>query len=124
MVQLIFQGREKSTYISSLKGLMNHDEKSNLLYEVPCQGCAFAYIEQTKRVFKSRITEHQPAIKLQRSKKSALCQHLMENHHLIDLSDVKILKVEHDLTWKPHIAAISIKIAGGSWALTRLKDIC
>ena len=29
--------------------------------------------------------------------------------------------IDKNLTWKPLIAAISTKIAWGSWALTRLK---
>ena len=58
--------------------------------------CPFVYIGQTKRDLKSRIKEHQRAIKFQRPEKSALCQHSMENDHIIDWSKVKILKVEHD----------------------------
>ena len=83
-------------FLPSLKDEINHNEKSNLVYEVPCQNCPFVYIGQTKRDLKSRIKEHQRAIKFQRPEKSALCQHSMENDHLIDWSKVKILKVEHD----------------------------
>ena len=83
-------------FLPSLKDEINHNEKSNLIYEVPCQNCPFVYIGQTKRDLKSRIKEHQRAIKYQRPEKSALCQHSMENDHLIDWSKVKILKVEHD----------------------------
>ena len=75
---------------------MNHDEKSNLVYEVPCQDCAFLYIGLTKRDLKSRTTEHQRAIKFQRPEKSARCQHSMQNDHLIKWSEIKILKVERD----------------------------
>ena len=82
--------------LPSLKDEINHNEKSNLVYEVPCQNCPFVYIGQTKRDLKSRIKEHQRAIKFRRPEKSALCQHSMENDHLIDWSKVKILKVEHD----------------------------
>ena len=60
------------------------------------QNCALVHIGQTKRDLKSRIKEHQRAIKFQRPEKSALCQHFMENDLLIDWSEVKILKVEHD----------------------------
>ena len=65
-----------------------------MVYEVPSQNCAFVCIGKTKWDLKSRIKEHQPAIKFQQ--KSALCQHSMENDHLIDRSEVKIFKVEHD----------------------------
>ena len=82
--------------LPSLKDEINHNKKSSLVYEVPCQNCAFVYIGQTKRDLKSRIKEHQRAIKFQRPEKSTLCQHSMENDQLIDWSEVKILKVEHD----------------------------
>ena len=83
-------------FLPSLKDEINHNEKSNLVYEVPCQNCPFVYIGQTKRDLNSRIKEHQRAINFQRPEKSALCQHSMENDHLIDWSTVKMLKVEHD----------------------------
>ena len=83
-------------FLPSLKDQINHNKKFNLVYKVPCQICAFVYIRQTKGDLKSRIKVHQRAIKFQRPEKSTLCQHSMENDHLINWSEVKILKVEHD----------------------------
>ena len=83
-------------FLPFLKDQINHNEKSNLVYKVSCQNCAFVYIGQTKRDLKSRIKEHQRTIKFQRPEKSALCQHSMENDHLIDWSEVKILKGERE----------------------------
>ena len=42
---------------------------------------------------------------------------------MTEADSVKYLRVliDKNFTWKPHIAAISTKIAKGSWALTRLK---
>ena len=54
------------------------------------------YIGQIKRDLKSRISEHQRAMKLQRPEKLEHCQHSMKNDHLINWSEVKISKVEHD----------------------------
>ena len=88
-------------FLPSLKDEISYIKKSNLVYEVPCQSCAFVYIGQTKRDLKSRKKEHQQAIKFQRPEKSALCQHSIENDHLIDCSEVKILKVEHDYLKRP-----------------------
>ena len=47
----------------------------------------------------------------------------INNICLTEADSVKYLGVfiDKNLTWKPHIAAISTKIARGSWALTRLK---
>ena len=77
-------------FLPFLRDEINHSKKSNLVYEAPCQNCTFVYIGQTKRDLKTRIKEHQRAIKFQRPEKSALCQHSMENDHLIDRSEVKI----------------------------------
>ena len=99
----------------SLKDEINYNQKSNLVYEISCQNCAFVHIGQTKRDLKSRIKEHERAIKFQRPEKSELCQHSIENDYLIDWSaEVKILKVELDYSkrlftesWyinkKPHV---------------------
>ena len=47
----------------------------------------------------------------------------INNICLTEADSVKYLGVliDKNLTWKPHIAAISTKTARGSWALTRLK---
>ena len=79
-----------SRFLPSLKDKTNHNEKSNLVYEVPCQNCAFVYIRQIKRDLKSRIKEHQQAIKFPWPEKSALCQQSVENDHLINWSEVEI----------------------------------
>ena len=49
----------------------------------------------------------------------------INNICLTEADFVKYLGVliDNNLTRKPHIAAISTKIARGSWALTRLKDM-
>ena len=47
----------------------------------------------------------------------------INNICLTEADSVKYLGVlmDKNLTWKPHIVAISIEIAWGSWALTRLR---
>ena len=49
------------------------EEKSCLVYQVPCFDCDFVYIGQTKRDLKSRLAEHKLAIRNQEPEKSALC---------------------------------------------------
>ena len=60
----VFKWRSKfflkiGRFLPSLIDETNHTEKSNLVYKVPCQNCAFVYIGQTKRDLKSRIKEDQ-----------------------------------------------------------------
>ena len=72
----------------------NPEEKSCVIYQVPCSDCNFVYIGQTKRDLKSRLAEHKLAIKSQESEKSALCEHYMRFDHIVDWNNSKILKTE------------------------------
>ena len=78
-------------FLPSLKDPLVAEEKSCLVYEVPCKDCSFIYIVQTKRDLKSRVSEHQRAIKFQRPEKSALCEHSISLNQ-----KVEILKTETD----------------------------
>ena len=80
--------------LPSPKDPLTLEEKSCLVYQVPCFNCDFVYIEQSKRNLKSRLTEHKLAIKNQEPEKSALCEHSVKFDHLIDWNDSKVLKTE------------------------------
>ena len=80
--------------LPSPKDPHNPEEKSCVVYQVPCSDCNFVYIGQTKRDLKSRLAEHKLAIKIQEPEKSALCEHYMQLDHLIDWNNSKILKTE------------------------------
>ena len=56
----------------------NPKEKSCVVYQVPCSDCNFVYIGQTKRKLKSRLVEHNLAVKKQEPEKSALFEHYMQ----------------------------------------------
>ena len=103
-------------FLPFLNDQTNYDEKSSLVYEILSQDYAFVYIGQTKRYIKSRITEHQRVIEFQRPEKSALCQHSVENDHIINWTEVKILKAEQDYSkrlftesWYDDISIKSLK---------------
>ena len=70
------------------------EEKSCVVYQVPCSNCNFVYIGRTKRGLKSRLVERKLAIKNQEPEKSALCEQYMRFDHLIDRNNSKILKTE------------------------------
>ena len=72
----------------------NLEEKSCVVYQVPCSDCNFVYTGQTKRDLKSRLAEHKLAIKNQEPEKFAFCEHYMRFDHLIDWNNSKILKTE------------------------------
>ena len=70
--------------LPSPKDPLTLEEKSCLVYEVPCFDCDFVYIGQTKRDLKSRLADHKLAIRNQEPEKSALCEHSIQFDHLID----------------------------------------
>ena len=58
--------------LPSPKDQHNPEEKSCVVYQVPCSDCNFVYIGQTKQDLKSRLAKHKLAIKNQEPEKSAL----------------------------------------------------
>ena len=50
----------------------NPEEKSCVVYQVPCSDCNFVYIGQTKRNLKSRLSEHKLAISKIKNRKNML----------------------------------------------------
>ena len=83
-------------YLPSLKDPILTSENSCLIYKIPCNDCEFSYIGQTKRDLKTRILEHQRAIRNQQPEKSALCEHSMIHDHRIAWQEARILKTESD----------------------------
>ena len=63
---------------------LNPEEKSCVIYQLPCSHSNFVYIGQNKRDIKSHLAENKLAIKNQEPEKSALCEHYMRFDHLID----------------------------------------
>ena len=80
--------------LPSSKDPFTLEEKSCLVYQVPCFDCDFVYIGQTKRDLKSRLAEHKLAIKNQEPEKSALCEYSTQFDHLIDWNNSKVLKTK------------------------------
>ena len=80
--------------LPSLKDPLTLEEKSCLVYQLPCFDCDFVYIGQTKWDHKSRLAEHKLAIRNQEPEKSALCEHSTQFDHLIDWNNSKVLKTE------------------------------
>ena len=80
--------------LPSPKDPLTLQEKSCLVYRVPCFGCDFVHIEQTKRDLKSRSAKHKLAIRNQEPEKSALCKHSTQFDHLIAWNNLKVLITE------------------------------
>ena len=70
--------------LPSAKDPHSLEEKSCVVYQVPCSDCNFVYIGRTKRDLKSRLAEHKLAIKNHEPEKSVLSERYMRFDHLID----------------------------------------
>ena len=72
------------------------EDKSCVVYKIPCSDCDYVYIGQTKRGLKSRLADHRRATSQLRPELSALCEHAMDFNHTIDWEKSEILKVENN----------------------------
>ena len=79
-------------YLPSPKDPITSVEITCVVYEVLCKNYDFVYVGQTKRDLNSRLKEHQRAIKQQKPKNSALCEHVILFNHVIDWPNSRILK--------------------------------
>ena len=57
------------------------EDKSCVVYQIPCSDCDYVYIGQTKRGLKSRLADHRRATSQQRPELSALREHAMDFNH-------------------------------------------
>ena len=80
--------------LTSPKDPIAEHKKSRLVYKIPCADCEceFVYVGQTKQDLKSRVAEHQRAVKNKEPEKSALCEHLMVFDHRINWKESTVLK--------------------------------
>ena len=86
------------------KKLANHEDlvdpnmRQGAVYQIPCHGCDFSYIGETKRSFSIHKKEHLADIRHLRFDKSALTEHVFGNEHSMDWTNAKILDFELDFT--------------------------
>ena len=74
----------------SVKDRLPEETRSMVVYQVPCS-CGKVYIGETKRALSVRIKEHQDAVRLLHTSKSAIAEHAWEAGHRIDWEGTQIL---------------------------------
>ncbi|XP_067639481.1 uncharacterized protein [Eurosta solidaginis] len=87
---------------SNTKDRISKDEKSNIIYKIPCNGdgshlCDKVYVGTTKLKLKTRISGHKSNIKLRNiasDNKTALTAHCKDTGHYPDFKNVSILDIE------------------------------
>ena len=71
------------------------DQKTHVVYSIPCSDCEKVYMGQTKGQFCTRLKEHQRAVSNFNSSKSALTELVCETNHNIawDVSTIITMHV-------------------------------
>jgi len=92
-----------------LKDKVKDEEKTELIYHVPCKNCSSSYVGQTGRKFGLRIKEHKKEVdsftagtQTQASRaressvthKSAITDHAVKENHVIDWDKAKVVDRE------------------------------
>ena len=78
------------TSLVNLKDRLTDDRRSMVVYRVPCS-CGKVYVGETKRALSVRIKEHQDAVRLGHTDKSALAEHAWTACHRIDWEATQIV---------------------------------
>ena len=101
------------------KDKVNKDEQSNVVYEISCS-CEGKYIGTTKRMLKTRISEHKNDIEKKKNG-TALAQHVLEHNHKPNFHNVKILDKEKRESIRLTLESLRIQ-QKGNLALNTKED--
>jgi len=93
-LKLAFHSLNKlSRYIKVHKDSLSNMQKKNVVYKICCKDCNASYVEQTGRLLKTRISEHQNHIQ-QNTSITFIIDHRMHFNHDFDWNNVEILDVK------------------------------
>ena len=60
------------------------ENRSGVIYQIPCSRCLQTYIGQTGRTLGQRLKEHQRAVRDRNTSTSSLVDHICSTGHLVD----------------------------------------
>ena len=107
--QLTILTEHYRTFVVHSKDKVKDEEKTELIYRVPCKNCSSSYVGETGRKFGLRIKEHKKkvdsftagtqtrAFRARESSithKSAITDHAVEENHVIDWDEAKVVDRE------------------------------
>lgn len=70
------------------------ENRSNVVYKIPCDDCNGVYIGQTYRQLRTRVKEHKYNIKEDVSRHTALTKHVTNHNHSFGYDNISILDEE------------------------------
>ena len=100
--------------------------QTGVVYSIPCGECDVQYIGETGRALKTRMTEHERSVRLNKTKNSALADHSHSTGHSVSWDNAKVLSKEPKWSqrrWSEawHIAATEAAICNRDRGRTLLE---
>lgn len=92
-----------------IKDKVQIEEKSNVVYRIPCANCPKAYIGETTRRLEIRQKEHKSAVKNGQTKNSSIAEHALNNGHIPDWENTKVLETSSKFLQRRIMEAIHIQ---------------
>lgn len=95
---VFYHNKKVGNLYSKMKDKLTVENKSNVIYEIPCN-CGAVYIGQTKQLVKTRIQEHKYSCNerhINKKEKTALASHHFEFKHDFVFDRTTILDYEHN----------------------------
>ena len=83
--------KQTSRRLYSMKDILPEENSRNVVYAVKCATCSEEYIAETERALGVRKKEHCYAIRLGRTEKSAIAEHVHNTLHEIDWESLRII---------------------------------
>ena len=83
--------KRRSRGLNSVKDKLLEEKSRNVVCAVKCATCSEEYIGETERALGVRKKEHCDAIRLGRTEKSAIAEHVHNTLHEIDWESLRIL---------------------------------
>jgi len=80
--------------IKAQKDILSIKCNKNIVYKLSCKNCDATYVEQTKRKFNTRVTEHKNDINKKTCKHSMITEHRLDKNHEFDWDNSEILDRE------------------------------
>ena len=71
------------------------DQRSGVVYEIPCDDCEQVYVGQTDRSFACRLKEHRRAFKSIDDMRSAVAEHSFNSGHAINWDNARVIDTCH-----------------------------
>ena len=74
------------------------DQRTGVVYQIPCSEFPKVYVGQSGRTLKHRLTAHRRALRNGDVAASALAKHMWSSGHLVDLSKAEVIDTHSSVT--------------------------